>query len=60
MNGACLHDVFEDGPRVPLRYGSAPTDVCVMCGAWRTTHHVLGHWQRVETLEEALQESDEL
>lgn len=59
MNGGCLHDIFEDGPRVPLAYGSAPTDVCVMCGAWRTTHHILGRWQLAETLEAALIEDGE-
>ena len=60
MTGGCLHDIFEDGPRVPLRHGSAPTDQCVMCGAWRTTHHVLGPWRPEDTLAEALIESDEL
>lgn len=41
----CFHDAIELGPRVPLRYGSAPTEVCKDCGAYRTMHHTPGRWQ---------------
>lgn len=56
---ACLHDIFEDGPRVPLVYGSAPTDVCVMCDAWRMSDRWLGPWCAADTLSAALEEDDE-
>lgn len=30
----CEHKDLGDGPRVPLRHGSAATKVCLMCGMW--------------------------
>lgn len=42
---ACPHQDREEGPRVPLRWGSAPTEVCRQCGAYRTMHHGPGRWQ---------------
>lgn len=42
--GECSHYQTTDGPRVPLRWGSAPTEVCKLCGCWRTMHHKPGPW----------------
>lgn len=41
----CEHppEKLSDGPRVPLRWGSGPTQVCE-CGAYRTMHHKPGPW----------------
>lgn len=36
--------VLIHGPRVPLRYGSAPTVIHVVRRQWRTMHHVPGDW----------------
>lgn len=33
-----------DGPRVPMRWGSGPTQVCGLCGWWRNTLHIPGPW----------------
>lgn len=52
MSSPCLHDIFEDGPRVPCGDGWATTDECVMCGAWRTTHLGIGRWRPAYTLQE--------
>jgi hypothetical protein len=57
--GECTHYSTETGPRVPLRYGSAPTQVCRLCGSWRTVHHVMGLWRPAHTLAEALKEDEE-
>jgi hypothetical protein len=42
---ACLHSETEPGPRVPLRWGSAATELCRACAAYRTLHHNPGEWQ---------------
>lgn len=42
----CAHDRVLTGPRIPLRWGTAPTEVCSDCGAWRTTHHQPGRWRQ--------------
>lgn len=31
----CKHEHVGRGPRLPLVYGSAPTEVCLACGVWR-------------------------
>jgi len=43
---ACKHpdDRRRKGPRTPLRYGSAATEVCRDCGAWRMDHNGLSRW----------------
>ena len=41
----CEHKLFEEGPRVPARWGTVPTQICILCKAWRTTHHTNGPWQ---------------
>lgn len=41
----CQHRKTTDGPRVDLRWGTGPTEVCDDCGMWRTTHHKPGVWQ---------------
>lgn len=40
----CEHKSVHDGPRVDMRYGSAPTQVCD-CGMWRINLHVPGVWR---------------
>jgi hypothetical protein len=37
---------LRDGPRVPMRWGSGPTQVCSLCGSWRNTLHTPGPWLR--------------
>lgn len=41
----CKHSSTKSGPRMPLRYGSAATDVCEACGAYRLMHHGPGPWE---------------
>jgi len=38
MAKRCEHEETKEGPRSPLRYGSAPTEVCAHCGQWRMVH----------------------
>jgi len=40
----CLHYSITRGPVVPLVHGSAATDICTECGAYRTLHHKPGPW----------------
>jgi hypothetical protein len=35
MSEKCEHVDIGPGPRMPLLYGSAPTEVCAKCGMWR-------------------------
>jgi len=51
---ACSHPASyrRNGPRVPLRYGTAPSEVCRKCGAWRTVLHVPGDWHEDQTIDE--------
>lgn len=55
----CTHpaDAVKAGPRMPLVYGSAPTEVCA-CGAWRVMHHGAGPWRR-DSITEAIKEDEE-
>jgi len=60
--GACAHAEANPGPRVPLRHGSAATEVCARCGDWRMTHHETDPerpWQPTDQLAMALQPDDE-
>lgn len=43
----CTHppEAIAQGPRIPLRWGSGPTEVCRRCGAWRSTLYVPGPWR---------------
>ena len=54
----CNHTQLMYGPRVPARYGSFETEVCVKCGAWRTTNHTLSHWHHND-ISEAVKEAEE-
>jgi hypothetical protein len=36
----------REGERMSLVYGSAPTEECTLCGAWRPTDRWLGPWRR--------------
>lgn len=33
------------GPHVPMQWGASPTELCTLCGGYRTTLHVKGRWQ---------------
>ena len=59
-SAACSHPEREvrEGPRVPMRWGTSPTQVCT-CGAWRLTLHGPRPW-RTDSLEEALKPDPEL
>lgn len=35
----------RDGERQPAAFGTWATEECTLCGAWRTTGHVVGHWR---------------
>ncbi len=43
----CTHppDSVKPGPRSPLRWGSAPTEVCAMCGGHRLTDRWQTPWR---------------
>lgn len=43
-NEPCEHKSVHDGPRVEMRWGTAPTQVCD-CGMWRINLHVPGVWR---------------
>jgi hypothetical protein len=45
--GSCDHppESIAPGPRVRLRWGSGPTEVCGRCGAYRVTLHSPGPWE---------------
>lgn len=40
----CEHE-GEDGPRMPLRHGSAATEVCRKCGFYRYDLHGWSEWR---------------
>ena len=42
----CGHnpEFVKEGPKVALRWGSGPTEVCGACGMYRTMHHKPGPW----------------
>ncbi len=46
MPKPCEHpaESVKSGPRVRLRWGTAETEVCKLCGAYRTMHHGPGRW----------------
>ena len=56
---SALHDPV-DGPRIPARWGTFPTQVCAKCGMWRI-HPSVGpnDWQPATTLQERLNEDDD-
>jgi len=44
----CPHpesDRTTDGPRAPLRYGSAPTEHCLRCGGYRLLDRWASDWR---------------
>lgn len=43
---SCKHAELGEGPRMPLLYGSAATEICKACGAWRDTRDVGEHYRR--------------
>lgn len=52
------HVVIRSGPRMPLRYGSAVTEVCA-CGAWRVNLHGPGPWRGDDIIAATTREEDE-
>ncbi len=40
-------DDLIQGPRISLRYGTAPTEIWVSARKWRTMHHVPGRWKSI-------------
>lgn len=46
LPGYCAHESLGEGPRLPLNYGTAPTEVCKSCGAWRDARNVGEHHRR--------------
>jgi hypothetical protein len=56
------HTLDHWGPDVPLRYGSAKTQVCE-CGAWRMVTHYGGvrpRWGwRTDSIEDAVEMNDD-
>jgi len=65
----CSHAHLIDGPRIPLRWGSAASDVCKDCGVFRhrpppdmryPEHSWLYRWRPADELVEATAEDDEV
>lgn len=53
-----VHDPV-DGPRIPARHGSFPTQVCSSCGMWRINPSITYHgWQPANTLQARLKEDE--
>ena len=50
----CKHADTKEGERTPLRYGTASTEICLSCGAYRTLHHKAGRWILPATLKKDL------
>jgi hypothetical protein len=43
----CEHpdEYVIEGPRTPLRYGSAATQICLKCGGYRLNFRYLHNWE---------------
>lgn len=63
----CVHPEYAlaPGDRVPLLYGSAPTEHCSLCGSFRIVHdesrsskNSLSNWKPASALPEAMRESE--
>jgi hypothetical protein len=54
----CDHKTVIDGPRVPLRHGSAKTLICVDCGSWRKSDFN-DRWRPADTYSLAFVEDDD-
>jgi len=54
----------SEGPRVPLRWGSACTQICVRCGMWREDMRtgvgatLWGRWKSAKLLRKRLLEDE--
>lgn len=55
----CHHHNTKKGPRIPLRYGSAATLICLHCNWWRQERRSSFEWQPPEELTEALNRDDD-
>lgn len=49
----------KTGPRVPRVYGSGPTLLCGVCGAWTPDWGGPSSWRPADTLAEAMEENDD-
>lgn len=58
MGERCRHEERRAGPRVPLQYGSSPTEICCACGMYRLTLHTPGPWKSKDHLAWDLEETD--
>lgn len=49
----CSHPIKarQEGPRLPLRHGTSPSEICMQCGAYRLTLHTPGPWKRTTEVE---------
>ena len=53
----CTHLRRDPGPRrMPLVHGSAATDVCRDCGAWRYYLHGWSEWRPASEWDEGMRE----
>lgn len=61
MNAPCDHPAERqiDGPRIPLRWGSAATKMCTACGAWRDVRHPGTAWFDGRSFAAALDPGDD-
>jgi len=51
---ACEHTDTQEGPRIPLAYGSSPTLLCKDCFHWTQDRYGPHKWRSPETLIPAL------
>jgi hypothetical protein len=63
--GGCGHTRTKRGENVPLRWGSARSEVCVDCGAFRTHSHTdptrwLSEWKPAARYAEAIKPSEDV
>lgn len=57
---ACSHqNVGPAAIRIPLAYGSAKTEICLDCSAWRYDLHGWSEWRRAEELPKSCLEDQE-
>jgi hypothetical protein len=55
-----VHSILhrKEGPRIPRRYGTGPTMVCGICGAWTPDWGGPSNWRPADTLAAAMEEDD--
>lgn len=55
----CTHEWVNEGPRIPLRWGSGATEICTDCGAWRQTRVPNEPWAPAATLAKSFIDPEE-